>query len=99
MSSGNAIRGPWNQGQTTQTGETLQYIEDPIKHVLETNSLLDQKPTSEITQKQNDTVEQELSKLRSTLVNTAAPIGPQQWNKPLSDDDLEVNTAALKAKS
>src|SRR4051795_1842649 len=42
MSSGNTIRGPWNQGQSSQLGETWQFIEDPIRHVMETNGLLDQ---------------------------------------------------------
>src|SRR5205085_6568768 len=30
MSNGNNIRGPWNQGVSSQLGETWQYIEDPI---------------------------------------------------------------------
>jgi Mn-containing catalase len=91
MSSGNAIRGPWNQGESTQLGETWQYIEDPIKHVLQTNSLLDQTPVAtSSTKEENNKLEVELGNMRSELVNTAAPMGPQQWNKPLSEDDLEV---------
>src|SRR5215212_3581169 len=43
LSNGNTIRGPWNQGESQELGETWQYIEDPIKHVMQTNSLLDQK--------------------------------------------------------
>lgn len=97
MSSGNAIRGPWNQGESTQLGETWQYIEDPIKHVLETNSLLDQKPNGTTsTVKQNDAMEKELGSLRSEVVAMAAPPGPQQWNKPLTEDDLEVNKANMQ---
>jgi Mn-containing catalase len=100
LSSGNAIRGPWNQGQSTQLGEAWQYIEDPIKHVLETNGLLDQKPVgTDNTPEQNQQAEIKLSKLRSETVKSAAPIGPQQWNQPLSDDDLEVNVEQLKAGS
>lgn len=92
MSSGNAIRGPWNQGESTQLGETWQYIEDPIKHVLQTNSLLDQKSAgASSTQKENDKLEKELGNLRSEVVNTAAPVGPQQWNMPLGDDDMGVS--------
>ncbi|MEJ7685170.1 MAG: manganese catalase family protein [Segetibacter sp.] len=48
MSSGNAIRAPWNRGETMPMGDTWQYIEDPIKHVMETNSLLDQKVTGAV---------------------------------------------------
>jgi len=92
MSSGNAIRGPWNQGESTQLNETWQYIEDPIKHVLQTNSLLDQSPSGvSSTLEENNKLEVELGKLRSEVVNTAAPIGPQQWNKPLANDDLGVS--------
>ncbi|MEJ7685169.1 MAG: hypothetical protein WKG06_46450 [Segetibacter sp.] len=32
-----------------------------------------------------------MSEARSKIVNKAAPIGPQQWNKPLTEDDLEVS--------
>jgi Mn-containing catalase len=92
MSSGNAVRGPWNQGESTQLGETWQYIEDPIKHVLETNSLLDQTPAGTTnTTEQNNTMEIELGKLKSELINTAAPIGPSQWNSPLSDEDMGIS--------
>jgi Mn-containing catalase len=42
MSSGNDYRGPWNEGESSRLGETFQFIEDPIKHVMETNGLLDQ---------------------------------------------------------
>src|SRR5215212_8931203 len=79
MSSGNDFRGPWNQGQSTQLGETWQYIEDPIKHVLETNSLLDQKPAgTNNTLAQNEKMEVELGKMRSELVKMTAPAGAQQ---------------------
>ncbi len=91
MSSGNDFRGPWNEGPSTRLGETFQFIEDPIKHVLETNQLLDQEPqgtdrTEEIVQALNE----ELSQQRSTEIHAAAPMGPQQWNKPA---DFNGNTA------
>jgi len=92
MSSGNAIRAPWNQGETMPMGDTWQYIEDPIKYVMETNSLLDQKLTgTNRTEQQVQNLNEELSEARSKIVNKAAPIGPQQWNKPLTEDDLEVS--------
>src|SRR5690606_4765229 len=31
MSNGSNVRGPWNEGQTPDLGETWQYIEDPIQ--------------------------------------------------------------------
>ena len=86
MSSGNDFRGPWNQGPTTQLGETFQFIEDPIKHVMETNGLLEQEPegtkrTPEIVDEMN----RQMSGIRSEEINLAAPIGEQQWNEPMTE--------------
>src|SRR5436190_9112403 len=36
MSSGNDFTGPWNQGASTQMGESFQFIDDPVKHIMET---------------------------------------------------------------
>lgn len=81
LSNGNNIRGPWNEGVSTQLGETWQYIEDPIKHVMDTNGLLKQKPQgTDRTQKQVEEMNEELGKMRSKQVKEAAPAGPQQWN-------------------
>ena len=98
MSSGNAVRGPWNQGESTQLGESWQYIDDPIKHVLETNSLLDQKPAgTSATLAGNEAIEVELGVKRSEHVKMTAPVGPMQWNDPLSADELEVNLSGQNA--
>jgi Mn-containing catalase len=90
MSTGNSIRGPWNQGESTQLGETWQFIEDPIKHVLETNSLLDQQANGTArTDKAVQKLNEELGNAKKEFVNAAAPMGPQQWNKPLVDELAE----------
>jgi Mn-containing catalase len=89
MSNGNTVRGPWNQGETTQLGEPIQYIEDPIKHVLETNSLLDQKPEgAQRTIKEAEALSQELGKAKKEFVNASAPAGPLQWNPSLAGGDF-----------
>ncbi|HKH61472.1 MAG TPA: manganese catalase family protein [Flavitalea sp.] len=98
MSSGNDYRGPWNEGQSTRLGETFQFIEDPIRHVMETNQLLDQQAqgtgrTEEMVQEMNE----ELSKLRSSEINSASPMGPQQWNKP-TDYDADGTDSATNLK-
>jgi Mn-containing catalase len=85
LSSGRTIRGPWNQGESPELGETWQFIEDPIGHILETNSLLDQKAagtkrTEKTVQEQNKT----LGAARRKVVDSASPIGPQQWNTPIA---------------
>src|SRR5690349_4647976 len=90
MSSGNSFRGPWNQGETTVTGETWQFIEDPIRHVLATNGLLNQEiQGTQQTPSSVSEIEIALSEERSEEVNSAAPIGEQQWNKPLDEDQLK----------
>lgn len=97
MSSGNALRGPWNQGESTQLGETFQFIEDPIKHVLQTNGLLDQ--TSEGTDRTEEQVQKlntELGTAKKEFVNAAAPMGPQQWNEPLIQGDMDDNADGIK---
>jgi Mn-containing catalase len=109
MSSGNDYRGPWNEGESSRLGETFQFIEDPIKHVMETNGLLDQQArgtdrTEEIVQALNE----ELSATRSMEIHAAAPMGPQQWDKPVdingnpvaSDTNLnQKQTDGVKSKS
>lgn len=96
MSTGNSLRGPWNQGESTQLGEPMQYIEDPIKHVLETNSLLDQKiDGSTRDPKETQAIEQQLGKMRKEHVNTSAPIGPLQWHSPYDEDKMEVKPNEL----
>lgn len=90
LSTGNGIRAPWNQGESTQLGETWQFIDDPIKHVLETNSLLDQQPVgTDRTEKKVDKMNKELGKAKKEFVNATAPAGPMQWNDPLANDDIE----------
>jgi Mn-containing catalase len=82
MSSGNEARGPWNQGKSTQLGETWQFIEDPIKHVLETNALKDQKiKGTNRTIKDANAIGEQMGKEKKAEIDAASPIGPMQWNK------------------
>lgn len=86
MSSGNDFTGPWNEGQTTRFGETIQYVDDPINYVLQTNGLLDHEASG--TDRTEDAVREvnkQLSKIKSEEVNNANPPGIQQWNKPSTE--------------
>ncbi|HYC27744.1 MAG TPA: manganese catalase family protein, partial [Chitinophagaceae bacterium] len=99
MSSGNDFRGPWNQGKSTQLGETFQFINDPIKHVMETNNLLDQKAkgtdrTEEEVQQLND----RLSLKRSDEITSACLIGEQQWNDPVAEKQDKARVSANNVK-
>ena len=86
MSSGNDFRGPWNEGKTTQFGETIQYIDDPLSYVLETNGLLEHEGSgSDRTEEAVQKVNVQMSRLKSQEVNGANPPGLQQWNKPAAE--------------
>ncbi|MDQ6609881.1 MAG: manganese catalase family protein [Bacteroidota bacterium] len=99
FSSGNDARGPWNQGKSSQLGETWQYIDDPIQHVLDTNSMLDQKADgTDRTQEGVKAMNKKLGKEKKEVVNNAAPMGPLQWNDSLAGAD-ELNDHAQKEKS
>lgn len=81
MSNGTTIRSPWNKGETSQLGEEWQYIEDPIRMVIETNGLLACEPQGTArTMKGTDEIDFGLSRERSEEINTKVPIGEQQWN-------------------
>jgi Mn-containing catalase len=100
MSTGNDFRGPWNEGESSRLGETFQFIEDPIKHVMDTNGLLDQQPegtdrTEETVQKLNE----ELSEQRSTEINASAPMGPQQWNTNMNGNEIEFENGVGSNKA
>jgi Mn-containing catalase len=90
MSSGNNYTGPWNEGATTQLGETIQYVEDPIAYVLETNGLLQHEAAgTDRTEEAAGKIERQLSELKSAEVTGATPAGVQQWNINLPEDDTQ----------
>lgn len=98
MSNGSAVRGPWNEGESTQMGETWQYIDDPIKHVMETNSLVDQKiEGTDRTENQVQQTNQQLGSDKKEFIDEAAPVGPQQWNNPVTE--VNPKPAAKKQTS
>ncbi|MCF0054519.1 manganese catalase family protein [Dyadobacter sp. CY356] len=81
MSSGSEARGPWNEGSSTQLGETWQYIEDPLQQVLDSEGLTNMTPTgTDRTQKTIKELEAELSKLRSEEITSATEEIDMQWS-------------------
>ena len=81
MSSGNDFTGPWNSGETTVLGETIQFIEDPIQHVLNTNGLLDQQAAgTDRTEEKVQALNKELSRKKSNEIKAATIMGEQAWN-------------------
>jgi Mn-containing catalase len=81
MSSGNDFRGPWNNGETTVLGETIQFIDDPVQYILDTNGLLDQQAEgTDRTEEEVQSLNQELSLKKSNEVNDTTKMGVQAWN-------------------
>jgi len=81
MSDGEAIRGPWNSGESPEFGEQWQFIEKPISYVRETEGLVDQNPegTKRTVEGVSD-IDAARSKECSTEINMHVPIGMQQWS-------------------
>jgi Mn-containing catalase len=82
MSNGASAEGPWNEGQGPwSAGESWVYIDNPVRHVIETNGLVDQKVMgNDQTEEKMDATERALSKLRSKEVSSAVPTGENQWS-------------------
>jgi Mn-containing catalase len=100
MSSGNDFTGPWNSGTTTQFGEEIQYVDDPVAYVMETNGLLEHEAAgTQRTEKSVQTLNSELSKERSDEINRANPPGLMQWNKPTTEEQEEQTGAQKNGKS
>ena len=99
LSNGNDFRGPWNEGPSTELGETYQYIDDPIKHVMETNGMVNQEINgSDRTETSVRKLNRNMSDIRSQQVNSTSPMENMQWNKPLSENE-KANAKNAKAKN
>jgi Mn-containing catalase len=81
MSSGGDYKGPWNEGKSTGLGETWQFIEDPIQHVLNTQGLKNEQVegTSRTIEKTKE-LDKKMSKLRSEEISEASPVKDIQWS-------------------
>jgi len=86
----------------------MQYIDDPINHVMQTNGLVEQEITgSDRTDKTINKMDKELSALRSEAINMASLPGEQQWSDTLSsngngtttDDISNSKTSSSKTRS
>lgn len=81
MSSGGDYRGPWNEGVSPGLGETWQFVDDPIKHVMETQGLSTHQPKgTDRTMNNVEQVNEELSSLRSDTIKAATPMTDMQWS-------------------
>jgi Mn-containing catalase len=95
MSSGNDFTGPWNQGPSTQMNETYQFVEDPIKYVMETNRLQNhQARGTDRTKNQVEELNNKLGLKRSDEINAVSLMGEQQWNDPDAEETFRANVAS-----
>jgi Mn-containing catalase len=81
MSAGESVRGPWNEGVSSQLGEEWQYVEKPLETVVETEGLTKLKP--EGTERTDATVkaaDKALAKERTAEIKAATPKGAAQWS-------------------
>lgn len=88
MSNGASVRGPWNEGQGPWSpGESWDYIDDPIQHVIKTQGELQQpiKGTAK-TEDEVGKMDQKMSQQRSQEITAAVPTGQNQWSSYAPDD-------------
>ncbi len=103
MSNGADARGPWNQGQGPwNPGEQWDYIDDPLKHCVETQGLINRQIRgSSRTQDEVQRMNRELGKMRSQEIMSAIPKGENQWSdypqrtvaSPMEVDETEEEEA------
>src|SRR5690606_14401860 len=81
MSSGADARGPWNDGSSTQLGETWVYVADPLASVEQTNGLVDMEPDGTTrTMESMREAEKTLGKKRSEEIKSSVPDKDIQWS-------------------
>lgn len=83
MSNGASARGPWNEGQGPwPEGEHWEYIDDPVKHVIETKGETDHEPKgTKLTQQDVEKLNADLSRKRSGEIKDRMPRdGQNQWS-------------------
>ncbi|MEX2593814.1 MAG: manganese catalase family protein [Anditalea sp.] len=81
MSSGAEAKGPWNDGTSTQMGETWQYVADPLAKVEQTNGLVDMEPEGTTRTKESmREAETTLGKMRSKEIKSSIPDKNIQWS-------------------
>lgn len=75
-----ALREPWNSGESTGLGEEWQYVEDPRRYAVETDGLTAAEPRgTDRTDASVRAADRKLSELRSDEIRRATPSGEIEW--------------------
>lgn len=101
MSKGEDFKGPWNEGKSPLMGEEWQTIENPLKHVRETNGLLDEKAKgTERTEKSVQSANKELSAERKQTVDnsTASKNGIMSWSVYQDTEKSKLQESDISSK-
>ncbi|MGN6491883.1 MAG: manganese catalase family protein [Agriterribacter sp.] len=85
MSTGNDFTGPWNEGIGAQTGSVVQFVEDPVSYVMETNGLLGVDGKEQTEDQERVDMEQQLGEQKKMQVDKSTDKFPMQWNDPEKD--------------
>jgi Mn-containing catalase len=81
LSSGASAHGPWNEGKSPELGETWEYVDDPIDHVISSQGMTSHQPTNgERTMESVKEKDKKLSKQKSEEIKNAVPKGENQWS-------------------
>ncbi|HYF03013.1 MAG TPA: manganese catalase family protein [Patescibacteria group bacterium] len=90
LSNGTTVRGPWNEGLTTKMGETWQFIEKPVEHVVGTKGLTEEEiEGTERTMKSMKKHDEELGEMRSKHVVAAQEAAKNKWN-PMYPEEVII---------
>ncbi len=83
LSNGATVRGPWNEGQGPwRPGESWDYVEDPLQHVIQSHGLIEDKPAGgSLSESDVQALNRKLSQVRSQEVKQATPKGKKQWSE------------------
>jgi Mn-containing catalase len=80
LSPEKSIKGPWNTGEMPDMSKEWQYIEDPQSYVKQTQGLTDIEDTKDTDLDEMDTMNEQMSRLRSEEVKGAEPEGIAAWS-------------------
>ena len=80
LSGGPVVRGPWNEGAMPITGKNWEFIENPVEHIKNTNSLGTEQNGKKAEVEAAFAMDKKLSKVKSEEVTKAEPEGVCEWN-------------------
>lgn len=76
----NSIKGPWNTGEMPEMSKEWQYIQDPKSYVKQTQGLIDTENSIDDELNEMETLNKQMSRLRSEEVKDAEPEGTGVWS-------------------